>query len=101
MTESEIEDQCDELFREAPIDFKPRKFSEIDQIIAGVIEQNDVVIPIQHIEDNYYLIGSSKVDLSLNGDTVYVQKGMMNVKLQDYINDNNMKFQKKLVLKMI
>ena len=49
MTESELEDQCDELFKVAPIEFRPRKFNQIDQVIANIIDEKDIVIPILHI----------------------------------------------------
>lgn len=68
ISESELEDQCDELFRIAPIEFRPRKFNEIDQLIANMINEKDVVIPILNISDNFYLVGSSKVALSLIGN---------------------------------
>lgn len=72
MTDSEIEDQCDELFKVAPIEFRPRKFNQIDQLIANLIDEKDIVVPILYIQDNIYLVGSSKVILTISGNTIYV-----------------------------
>lgn len=37
ISEDEIEDQMDDLFKDAPIEFRPRKFNNIDQMIATVL----------------------------------------------------------------
>ena len=72
LTESELEEQCDELFKIAPIEFRPRKNNQIDELVANLIEDKDYVIPILNIQDNFYLVGSSKVALEIDEDTLYV-----------------------------
>jgi hypothetical protein len=39
ITEEELDQQCDELFSDTPIEFNPRKKDKIDMIIAAYIKQ--------------------------------------------------------------
>jgi hypothetical protein len=38
ITEEELDQQCDDLFADTPIEFNPRKNDQIDQIIAKFIK---------------------------------------------------------------
>ena len=65
ITEDELDVQCDELFMQAPIVFKPNKNSEIDVLLAKTIKELKITIPIAHIKESCYLIGSQRVNLML------------------------------------
>jgi len=56
---------CDEIFATAPIKFRPRKGNALDERIAELIEEYDIRIPIVHIKDNLYLIGSNRLNCIL------------------------------------
>lgn len=59
-TDEEIDQQCDELFRDTPIRFRPRKGNQVDQNIENIIQAYDVRIPIVQDtkNDKMYLIGT-------------------------------------------
>ena len=66
-TDEEIEAQCDELFRTAPVKFRPRKGNQVDHQIDQVIKAYDVRVPIiqDPNNDNLYLIGANKLPCTL------------------------------------
>lgn len=101
ITEEELDEQCNELFKEAPIEFKPRKNNQMDQMIAQIIKLQNITIPIVHIKDTLYLIGSQKVTLVIKRDSLLVQKGGGTEKLENYLAINNRSFQHNLVIYMI
>ena len=50
---------------QAPIVFKPNKNSEIDVLLAKTIKELKITLPIAHIKESCYLIGSQRVNLML------------------------------------
>jgi hypothetical protein len=58
INEDELDIQCDELFMSAPIIFKPNKNSDIDMLLAKTIKDLKITLPIVHIKESCYLIGS-------------------------------------------
>ena len=58
-----VEKYCDELFREAPIVFKPRKGNKLDEQIQKMIKRMKITIPIVNVRQQSYLVGTTKVTL--------------------------------------
>ena len=56
ISEDEIDQQCDELFADTPIEFKPRRNNEMDKMISQLIEDLEITIPIVWIKQTQYLI---------------------------------------------
>lgn len=87
ITESELDQQCDDLFEDTPIKFYPRKGNKIDENISFYIIQYDILIPIQHIKGDLYLIGSERKNIkqNVNNDNLMVKVGGGYVKFEDHI----------------
>ena len=102
-TDEEIDQQCDELFRDTPIRFRPRKGNQVDQNIENIIQAYDVRIPIVQDtkNDKMYLIGTQKLPCNLRQDNVLVRVGGGSDKLDDYIRHNHRTFERMLVIHMI
>jgi hypothetical protein len=49
--------------------------NHLDSRIAQTIYDCNITIPITHIKDNQYLIGSEKKNCSIKSDTAYVAVG--------------------------
>ena len=58
LTEEEIDQQCVELFSDAPIAFKRGGNSHIDEILIQLINEMHITIPIIYLKGNQYLIGT-------------------------------------------
>ena len=63
MDEQEVENQCDQIFLETVIPFVRRKGNDMDMAIADLLGKLEVTIPVLHIKDNLYLIGSQRLNL--------------------------------------
>ena len=102
-TDGEIEAQCNELFKTAPIKFEARKNNALDQKIKQIIKDNDITVPIiqDHQNDNLYLVGANKLPCTLKSDNVVVRVGGGTDKLDDYVLHNHRTFEKILVIHMI
>jgi hypothetical protein len=73
ITDEELDQQCNELFGiETPVDFKPRKNNQLDSAIAAVIKNMNVSIPIVHIKESNFLVGSQKVNILMKRDILLV-----------------------------
>ena len=57
ISEEELENQCDELFKDPPIKFKARKGNKLDEAIDKSIKALKFTLPIMPIKDKNYLIG--------------------------------------------
>lgn len=66
-----------------------------------MIRIQNITIPIIHIKDSLYLVGSQKVTLVQKRDSVLVVKGGGTEKLENYLANNNRLFQRNLVIFMI
>jgi len=75
ITEDELDVQCDELFMTTPIVFKPNKNSEMDMFLAKFIKDLKITMPIVHIKESCYLVGSQKMNLVLKRDQLLVKRG--------------------------
>jgi hypothetical protein len=65
VTEDEIDGQIISLFKDKPIKFVARKGNKLDDAIQRLIDDNQFTIPVHHIEDSLYLIGSKRLNCSL------------------------------------
>jgi len=101
ISEEELDQQCDELFGEAPIVFKPRKDNEIDQMIASYIQETNITIPIIWIKKDLYLIGSTRLSCELKRDSLMLRVGGGYEKFEEYITKNLRYHQRILVIHMI
>jgi uncharacterized protein with PhoU and TrkA domain len=101
VTEYEIEQQCDELFRTTPIPFRPRKGEILDESIAQIVYNQHVTIPIVHIRDGQYLIGPEKKNCVLKSGHVLVKVGGGSERFDEFVPRNHRGYQKKLTGYMI
>lgn len=101
ISEEELDEQCDELFKETPIVFSPRHNHQMDGMIAMYIEQLDIRIPIVPIKGSLYLIGSNRVSCSIKNDQLILRVGGGYEKFEDYVPKNHVFFQRMLVVHMI
>lgn len=60
LTEKELEQQCKELFEEAPIIFEAKKANLLEQRMHQIVEVQKITIPIIWIKGDLYLVGSQK-----------------------------------------
>ena len=65
LEDDEIAQKIEELFSTAPFKFKPRKREDIDKALSEHIDDMDIKVPVVWIKDQVYLIGSQKLDLTL------------------------------------
>ena len=99
--EHELDNQCQDLFKTAPIPFKPRRGVELDEAIAQLIADYNITIPIQYIKGSLYLVGTNRCNLALRRQYVLVRIGGGFHKLYEYLPQNNQMFQRQLVILMI
>jgi hypothetical protein len=101
ISEKEIDQQCDELFADTPIEFKPRRSIEIDQIIAQMIDDLEITIPIIWIKMNQYLLGSTIFSFEIRGEQLKIKVNNLWETFEDYVAKNHRFFQRQLVMMMI
>lgn len=101
ITEDELDQQCEELFDQTPIEFQPRKNSEMDQMIQMYIQELNLTIPIVQIKESLYLIGCSRCSCIIKRDQLLIKKGGGYEKFEDYVTSNMKYFQRMLVVYMI
>mmetsp|Transcript_38688 Transcript_38688/g.58863 ORF Transcript_38688/g.58863 Transcript_38688/m.58863 type:complete len:133 (-) Transcript_38688:643-1041(-) len=101
MTETEVDEHCDDLFEETPIRFQPRKGSPVDEYIARVVEELKITIPILHIRGSLYLIGAVKVNCELKRNFVLIRTGGGYEKFEEYVPNNHRYFQRQLLVQII
>lgn len=68
INEDELDLQCDELFMTSPIVFKPNKNIDIDVMLAKTIKELKITLPIVHIKEACYLIGSQRINFVVKRD---------------------------------
>jgi hypothetical protein len=73
MDEQEVENKCDEVFKDVIIPFERRKGDEMDKEVADLLSKLGVTIPVLHIKDSLYLIGSQRLNLQFNGDILMIK----------------------------
>ena len=87
ITETELDEQCDDLFGDTPIKFVPRKGNQIDEKIKFYINELLITIPIVHIKGDLYLVGSERLNFkhNTNNDSLMVRVGGGYVKFDEHI----------------
>lgn len=104
ITTDELEDQCNELFSDTPIPFvrsKEKKNELIDNLIQSCISMYNITIPIMHIKQKLYIIGSQRINLDVKNDQLLCRVGGGYEKFHEYVPKNSKYFQKMLVVHMI
>ena len=101
ITEADIEEQCQELFSEPPIDFEPRPGNKLEEKMDKIIKDNNITIPVINVKDNIYLVGSEKTNCDLKAENVTIRKGVGYKAFTKYVKANEKYHQKILVSHMI
>jgi hypothetical protein len=101
LSEAELDLQCDDLFADTPIKFRPRKGDPLDAAIMEQIELLGITIPVQHVRGKLYLIGSSKTTCELKGEQLLIRTGGGYERFDEYVPSNHRYFQRQLVVAMI
>ena len=101
ITEEELDEQCEQLFENTPIEFRPRKNSTMDEMLSLYLKQLNVTVPVVNIKDSLYLIGSQRCNLVIKRDSLLVMKGGGTDKFENFIAQNVKSFQRNLVIYMI
>lgn len=101
LSEEELDTQCDELFKSAPIDFVPREGNQIDMAIDELIKSQSITIPILHIRERLYLIGHTRITCDFKNDNLICRVGGGFEKFIDYVPKNHRYFERSLVVHMI
>lgn len=103
ITEDELDLQCDELFMTAPIVFKPNKNSEIDMALAKLVRDLKITMPVVHVKESCYLIGSQRANLLLKRDQLLVKRGGGGASepFQEFYLTNKRQLERGLVVFMI
>mmetsp|Transcript_5424 Transcript_5424/g.9129 ORF Transcript_5424/g.9129 Transcript_5424/m.9129 type:complete len:352 (-) Transcript_5424:8-1063(-) len=101
LTEAELDGQADELFRGVPVEFVPRANNEVDQAIYMLIKELNINIPILHIKNKLYLIGTNRLSCEIKRDIMMVRVGGGYEKFVEYVPRNQRYFQRMIVVYMI
>lgn len=101
LSEAELDLQCDDLFADTPVPFRPRKGDPLDSAIMQQIDLLGITIPVQHIRGKLYLIGSSKTTCELKGEQLLIRTGGGYERFDEYVPSNHRYFQRQLVVSMI
>lgn len=103
ITETELDQQCDDLFCDTPIKFIARKGNKIDEKVKFYIHELGITIPIAHIKGDLYLIGSDRLNIKQNtqNDNLMVRVGGGYVKFDEHMDKYHRYYQRMLVIHMI
>ena len=87
ISESELDKQCDDLFSDIPMKFRPRKGNKIDEKIRFYIQELYIRFPIVMIKDDLYLIGCERLNIkqNTNNDSLMVRVGGGYVKFEEHV----------------
>ena len=91
-TEEEIQEECDELFKEAPIDFEARRGNKLEEKMGQIIYDKHIKIPIILCKGSVYLIGSQKHNCELRAENVVIRTGGGYVRFEDFVPENEKYF---------
>ena len=89
LNHSEIEAQCDIIFKCPRMQFRPRKGHPLDEKISQIIHDLGITIPIVFIKANIYLIGSARVPCDLKNENVIVRVGGGVETFHSYVTNNH------------
>jgi len=79
LSEDDLEDQMDDLFKDSPIEFRPRKFNNFDQMIANTLGQLGSPIPVVAVSGTLYVVGSHVVNLVAVKEKAFVERSTGNI----------------------
>lgn len=101
MKNEEIEEEQDYLFSEhqpAPIPFNGDVYNDpLHGEIQRLITVNNFTVPILHIDDQEYLIGSQLMDCELKNGQALVVVGKGTENFDKYVGENHDFFERSLV----
>lgn len=101
LSEQELDAQCDELFGARPIEFVPRKGSDLDCEIAKIVLEQNIRIPILHIKDSLYLIGHKRLPASIKRGEVMLRVGGGYEKFSEHLPHNARYYERALAVHML
>lgn len=93
----EQEQYFEHLFDTAPLEFKPRKNNVNDEQVNNILIDYGYTIPVVHIKDKLYLVGTNRVTCDFKFNQVLVKGGGGSQKLEDYIAKNEGVMQNKII----
>ena len=73
----------------------------LDLYIQDLIVQNNIRVPVIHIKDNLFLLGSQRASCDLKNDNVVVRVGGGMDRFVDYMTFNHRAFERQLVNHMV
>ena len=85
------------MFAQTPIEFRPRKDSEVDKHVAKAIRDFQITIPIAWIKDSLYLVGSQRTNLLLKRDKLMIKNGVSFEKFDEFVLQNLQHYQRTLI----
>ena len=89
------------MFAQPPIEFRASRNIPIEAAMYEVYAQQHITIPIIHIREKLYLIGSGRMTCDYRSDTAMVKVGGGYEKFEDYVAKNERYHQKRLATYMI
>lgn len=101
ISEVELDQQCDDLFQDTPIKFKARKNNELDSHIEHFCYKLSIEIPIIHIKNDLFLVGSNNVTIKMTNSCCMIRVGGGWVKFDEHIVSHQRYYMRKLVIFMI
>lgn len=101
ISEQEIEEKCEELFKTAPIVFQPREESTVDKELAKMMKTMNITIPILWVKGNLYLVGVNRIHMDYKGEHIIAHVGGGYEKFEMYISKNHKVFERQLIIKML
>lgn len=100
-SEAELDQQCDKLFAFPPIEFRASRSIPVERVMFEIYTQQHITIPIIHIREKLYLIGSGRMTCDYRSDTAMVKVGGGYEKFEDYVAKSERYHQRRLVTYMI
>jgi hypothetical protein len=73
---TKLQDKALKFFSEPTIPFKPRKGVKLDDGLSKLVKRMNLRVPVIHVKDNQYLVGSQKVNLEIknSGELMMVHR---------------------------
>lgn len=103
LNEDELDVQCDELFMTPPIIFKPNKNIDIDMMLAKAVKELKITLPIVHVKEACYLVGSQRINMVIKRDQLLIKRGGGGgaENFQEFYLTNKRQLERGLVVHMI
>ena len=99
---AELDEQCDLLFEQPPMPFTYDEENELNVALASQIDMLGITIPIVHLKDTLYLIGSTRTNIKLNkSGNLMVRVGGGFARFDDHVPSQHRAVQRQIVVAMI